>query len=122
MEEESMRDRRESVRDKVFMGGLVETNDRRSTMDCVVRNFSDSGACVEFASAAPVSDEINLKISRKGRAFLARMIWRQANRVGLAFRAMVTDTPESDLDARLRESEKKKRQLQRRINELLGEG
>jgi hypothetical protein len=122
MEEEAMRDRRESVRDKVFMGGVAETNDRRSTMDCVVRNFSDGGACVEFASAAKIPDEVNLKISRKGRSFLARMIWRQANRVGLAFRAMVTDAPESDLDARLRQSEKKKRQLQRRIDELLGEG
>jgi hypothetical protein len=122
MEEEAMQDRRESVRDKVFMGGVAEINDRSSTMDCVVRNFSDTGACVEFDSAARIPDELNLKISRKGRSFLARMIWRHANRVGLAFRAMVTDAPESDLDARLRRSEKKKQQLQRRINELLGDG
>jgi len=115
-----MQDRRESVRDKVFMGGVAEIS-RGSTMDCVVRNFSDSGACIELDSAARIPDEMNLKISRKGRSFLAHMIWRQANRVGLAFRALVTDTPESDLDVRLRRSEKKKRQLQRRINQLLGE-
>jgi PilZ domain len=122
MEEEAMQDRRESVRDKVLFGGVAEISDRGSTIDCVVRNFSDNGACIEFDSAAPIPAEMNLKISRKGRSFLARMIWRQANRVGLAFRAMVTDAPESDLDARLRRSEKKKRQLQRRINEQLGEG
>ncbi len=116
-----MQDRRESVRNKVFMGGVAEINGRGSTMDCVVHNFSESGACVEFDSVARIPAEMNLKISRKGRSFFARMIWRQANRVGLAFRAMVTDAPESDLDARLRRSEKKKRQLQRRINELLGE-
>jgi hypothetical protein len=34
---------------------------------------------------------------------------------------MATDAPASDLDERLRRSEIKKRQLQRRINELLGE-
>jgi hypothetical protein len=50
------------------------------------------------------------------------MIWRQANRVGLAFRTMVSDKPESDLDARLRRSEKKKRKLQRQIDQLLGHG
>jgi hypothetical protein len=122
MEEEAMQDRRESVRDRVFLGGVAEINERGSTMDCVVRNFSDHGACVEFDSAARIPDQMNLTIARKGRAYLARMIWRQANRVGLAFRAMVTDEPESDLDARLRRSEKKKRQLQRRINDLLGEG
>jgi hypothetical protein len=48
------------------------------------------------------------------------MVWQQANRVGLAFRTMVTDPPADDLDARLRRSEKKKRELQRRIDELLG--
>lgn len=50
------------------------------------------------------------------------MIWRQANKVGLAFRIMTSDTPVSDLDERVRRSEIKKRQLQRRIKELLGQG
>jgi hypothetical protein len=121
MVEEAMQDRRESVRDKVFLGGVAEVNQAGSRMDCVVRNFSDSGACVEFDSAKPIPEQVNLTISRKGRSYLARAIWRQANRVGLAFLTMITDAPESDLDARLRRSEKKKRQLQRRINELLGE-
>ncbi len=117
-----MQDRREKVRDKVFLGGIAEINERGSTIDCVVRNFSESGACVEFNSAARLPEQMNLTIAHKQRSFLARMIWRQANRVGLAFRALVTDSSESDLDARLRRSEKKKRQLQRRINQLLGEG
>jgi hypothetical protein len=120
--EEAMQDRRESVRDKVFLGGVAEVNQAGSRMDCVVRNFSDQGACVEFDSAKPIPDQVNLTISRKGRSYLARMIWRQANRVGLAFLTMISDAPESDLDARLRRSEKKKRQLQRRINQLLGQG
>jgi PilZ domain len=118
-----MQDRRERVRDKVFLGGVAEINDRGSTMDCVVRNFSETGACVEFDSSARLPEKLHITIAQKGRAFVAEMIWRQANRVGLAFRTMITDAPvESDLDARLRRSEKKKRQLQRRINQLLGEG
>lgn len=117
-----MQDRRESVRDKVFLGGVAEIRDGGSTMDCVVRNFSETGACVEFDPSARLPEKMNLIIARKGRSYLARMIWRQANLVGLALRAMVTDAPYSDLDARLRRSEKKKRQLQRRINDLLGQG
>lgn len=116
-----MQDRRESVRDRVFLGGVAKINER-STMDCVVRNFSETGACVEFDSATRLPEQMNLTIAHKGRSFLARMIWRQANRAGLAFRTMVTDSSESDLDVRLRRSEKKKRQLQRRINQLLGHG
>jgi hypothetical protein len=117
-----MLDRRQTPRDKVLYGGVAEINERGSTMDCVVRNISESGACVEFDQAAELPEEINLTIARKGRSFLARMIWRQANRVGLAFRTMVTDPPSSDLDERLRRSQIKQRQLKRRIKELLGEG
>ena len=117
-----MLDRRQSVRDKVLYGGVAEINERGSTMDCVVRNISERGACVELDRAAKLPEEMNLTIARKGRSFLARLIWRQANKVGLAFRIMTLDQPVSDLDERLRRSEIKKRQLQRRIKELLGEG
>lgn len=117
-----MRDRRQSVRDKVFYGAVAEINERGSTMDCVVRNISEGGACVEFGDAVHLPEEMNLSVAHKGRSFLARLIWRQANKVGLAFRIMTSDTPVSDLDERVRRSEIKKRQLQRRINELLGQG
>ena len=43
-----MQDRRQSVRDKVLFGGVAEISERGSAMNCVVRNFSDSGVCVEF--------------------------------------------------------------------------
>jgi hypothetical protein len=115
-----MPDRRQSVRDKVLYGGVAEINER-STMDCVVRNISERGACVELESAGTLPGEMNLTIARKGRSFLARLIWRQANKVGLAFRIMTSDRPVDDLDERLRRSEIKKRQLQRRIKQLLGE-
>ena len=51
------------------------------------------------------------------------MIWRQPNKVGLAFGNMTaSDAPASNLDERLRKSEQKKQLLQRRIKELLDEG
>ena len=117
-----MVDRRQSGRDKVFLGGVAEINERGSTMDCVVRNISDRGACVEIDEAAKLPEKLNLNIPRKGRSFLAQMIWRHANRVGLAFRTMVTDPQSDDLDARLRRSQIKQRQLKQRIKELIGEG
>ena len=117
-----MQDRRHDFRDRVLLGGVAEINEGGSTMDCVVRNFSERGACVELDSSATLADQMRVTIARKGRSYLARLIWRQANRVGLAFKTMVTDAPVDDFDARLRRSEIKKRQLQRRIKELIGEG
>jgi hypothetical protein len=116
-----MQDRRQSVREKVLFGGVAEI-DKTSSMDCLVRNFSEGGACVELESATRLPQRMKLAIARKGRSYLAHLIWRQANRVGLAFKTMVTNAPANDLDARLRRSEEKKRELQRRIDQLLGEG
>jgi hypothetical protein len=113
-----MLDRRQDVRNKVIFGGAAGINESGSTMDCVVRN-SEHRARVEVDSTARLPDEMSRSIPRKGRSFLAQL-WRQANRVGLAFWNMTASgVPVSDLDERLRKSEEKKRQLQRRIKQLL---
>ena len=119
-----MLDRRGSARDKVIYGGVAEIGDGGLSRDCVVRNISDTGARLEFSSAARLPHEqISLKIARKGRSFLARIIWWRDNFVGVAFGpGTSSELPGSDLAERLRKSELKKRQLQRRINKLIREG
>jgi hypothetical protein len=63
---------------------------------------------------------MSLTIARKGRSFLAKIIWWRDNFVGVAFSSgRPFELPISDLGRRLRKSEKKKRQLERRINQLL---
>jgi hypothetical protein len=118
-----MLDRRQSARNKVVYGGVVEIGEHAATRDCVVRNISDNGARIEFSNVVKFpKEQISLTIARKGRSFLAQIIWWRDNFVGVAFRSDgPSGPPASDLDERLRQSEKKKRQLQRRINELLGE-
>src|ERR1700759_5447943 len=117
-----MLDRRQSTRDKVIYGGVAEIGECGGSRDSVIRNIADKGAHLEFSNIVKLpKEQISLTIARKGRSFLAKIIWWRDNFVGVAF----SDTPPmpvSDLDERLRKSEAKKRQLQRRIKELLGEG
>lgn len=117
-----MQDRREGGGGGVFLGGIAGLTELNSTTDCVVRNVSERGACVEADETSMLPEEINPNIPRKGRSFLADIIWRYAGRLSQAFRAMVTDPHSSDLDERLRRSQIKQRQLQRRIEQLLREG
>ena len=119
-----MLDRRQSARDKVIYGGVAEIDDTGATRDCVVRNISDKGARIEFSNVVKLPREkMSLTIARKGRSFLAKVIWWRDNFVGVAFNSDTSsELPVSDLEERLRKSEQKKQQLQRRINELLGEG
>jgi hypothetical protein len=110
------------VRNKVMYGGVAEIGERGATRDCIVRNISDRGATIEFSNVVTLpKEQISLRIARKGRSFLAKVIWWRDNFVGVAFRAESPAEPVSDLAERLRKSEIKKRQLQRRIQELLGD-
>ena len=117
-----MQDRRESVRDKVMYGGVVEIGERGATRECIVRNISEHGATIEFSNGIQLpKEQLSLRIARKGRSFLAKVIWWRDNFVGVAFRGQSPAEPVSDLGERLRRSEIKKQQLQRRIDELLNE-
>jgi PilZ domain len=119
-----MLDRRQTVRDKVIYGGVAEVDEHGATRDCVVRNISENGASIEFSNVVRLpKKQMSLTIARKGRSFLAKVIWWRDNFVGLAFSSeTASGLPVSDLAERLRKSEVKKRQLQRRIKELLDEG
>ena len=119
-----MLDRRQSARDKVIYGGVAEIGEGGATRDCVVRDISDKGASLEFSNLVRLPrEQISLRIARRGRCFLARVIWWRDNFVGVALSAETPfELPVSDLDERLRKSEIKKRQLERRVKQLLGEG
>jgi hypothetical protein len=122
-----MLDRRQGARDKVVYGGVAEIGERGTTRDCIVRNISDKGASLEFSNVVQLprermSERMSLRIARKGRSFLAKVVWWRDNFVGVAFSPETpSELPVSDIEERLRKSEIKKRQLQRRIDELLGE-
>jgi PilZ domain len=119
----SMLDRRQSARDKVIYGGVAEIDELGTTADCVVHNVSEQGASLGFSSAVKLpKGQISLTIARKGRSFLAKIIWWRDNFIGVAFNGETTsELPVSDLEERLRKSEQKKRQLQRQIKELIGD-
>ncbi len=118
-----MQDRRQTTRDKVLYGGVAKSGETGASKDCVVRNISEKGANIEFSNVVKFpKEQMSLTVARKGRSFLAKIVWWRDNFVGVAFSDEPPALPESDLDERLRKSEAKKRQLQRRIKELLGEG
>ena len=115
-----MLDRRESPRDKVIYGGVAKLDEHGGSRDCVVRNISENGANIEFSNGVRLpKEQMLLTIARKGRSVLAKIIWWRDNFVGVAFSSEPPSAPVSDIEERLRRSEQKKRQLQRRIKELL---
>ncbi|MGO8911583.1 MAG: PilZ domain-containing protein [Bradyrhizobium sp.] len=117
-----MIERRQSARARVIYGGVIAYNRRQSTVQCVIRNFSEDGAKVEFDNPAVLPDVIDLLIAKKNRAFTARIAWRQDIEAGLAFHSVEQDAPiPLDWARRLRACESERRELQNRIARLLSE-
>jgi hypothetical protein len=115
-----MIERRKRLRARTCLGGTIAFNRRKSTMDCLVRNFSPAGARVAFTNAATVPDQFDLTIARKERSFKARMVWRGVNEAGVAFLGEHEQAVPIPLEwaKRLRESEAEKAALRRRIAQL----
>jgi hypothetical protein len=118
-----MQDRRRMARNRVYYGGRLAFNARSSTLSCIVRDYTDLGARVEFEGAVLLPFSLDFAIERRGLECRARLAWCDRNAAGLAF----ADTQEPseviplDLARRLRASERANLQLKARIDQLLTE-
>lgn len=80
-----MLDRRNEHRGRTYLGGQIAFNNRWSTIDCLVRNMSESGARIEFANPVLVPSDLELIIPLRGNSRRVRVVWRQAKALGISF-------------------------------------
>jgi diguanylate cyclase (GGDEF)-like protein len=82
-----MRDRRAESRHRMLKEATILFNERRSTIDCVVRNLSEGGACLEVASPAGVPKEFELLIEGETTSRHCVSAWQIENKIGVEFGA-----------------------------------
>lgn len=80
-----MQERRSSTRVRSFLGGKIVFNNPNSTIDCLVRNVSSTGARVLLSDTVTIPDEFDLHIARKGQSYRARLAWRKVDEFGVEF-------------------------------------
>ncbi len=116
-----MLDRRESARNKVIHGGVEEIGQRGMTRDSIGGNRSEDGAASNSTTSSNSRSRRPRSASRQtDRSWRAKIVQWRDRFVGVAFGSEKPyELPFSDLEQRLRQSERKKRQLQRRIDALL---
>jgi hypothetical protein len=71
------------LRQRVLKAGTIEFSG--GTIDCTVRNVSETGAALEVASPVCIPSEFNLLIPGT-RIIRCRLMWRKENRIGVAFK------------------------------------
>lgn len=81
------RERRGSPRHRTLLGGkLVHTNGMLS-MDCVLRNMSETGARLSLPPNTGAPDHFDLIDLKHGEAFSCRVVWRKYPMIGVTFDA-----------------------------------
>ena len=77
-------DKSSTRRQRTLKGARIVLNDGYSTIDCMVRNLSESGARLRIASILGIPDTFELRFD-DGRKFACRTAWRTADEIGVEF-------------------------------------
>ena len=119
-----MAERRSSARQKSFLQGRIYFNNRRSSIDCLIRDYSDTGARLKLSETAAVPEAIELYIPNKEEIHRARVEWRSGNEMGVSFGeevrspSVAPDAAQGDLTVRVQTLEAEVASLKRLVNEL----
>ena len=76
---------RNEVRQRVFLKGRISFNNGASSMDCMVRDFSPSGARLALSETATLPASFDLYIPQKDRTYRATLRWRREDGIGVTF-------------------------------------
>ena len=88
-------ERRAHPRQKSFLQGRIYYNNRRATVDCIVRDITDHGARLKFSDSSVVPDAFELFIPNKQETFKAHAIWNNGTEVGVAFEHVDLGVPDN---------------------------
>lgn len=118
-----MSERRAAVRKRVLYGAVAAMQADGHRYDCVVKNWSDLGARVEFPHEIRLTDDVALTLTQTGQSYSARVVWRRDNAVGLAFTSAPAGAyvPKDALDNEIRDTREAARLLNKLVDGVLGE-
>jgi hypothetical protein len=119
-----VKERRLSTRQKSFLQGRIYFNNRRSTVDCLIRDYSEAGARLKFSETIAVPEAIELYIPNREEIHRARVEWRNGSEMGVSFGeemrspSIAPEASQGDLAARVQTLETEVAALRRIVNEL----
>jgi len=122
-----MNDQRISIRQKSFLQGRIYFNNGRSSVDCLIRDLSETGARLKFSDAITTPEVLELHIPNKQETHRAQVQWRRGDEIGVAFvrdepaDAALSAAAAGDLTQRVRQLENDVSTLRRLVNELRNE-
>jgi hypothetical protein len=91
------------LRIRTFLKGIVYYDNRRASIECTIRDLSDTGARVAFTTLVSLPDNIELYIPQKQMTLPAQVRRREGNEIGVSFQNPRSDEPHRAIDGDLAE-------------------
>jgi hypothetical protein len=120
-------ERRTLLRQRSFLQGRLYFNNRRSSLDCLVRDISSQGAKLKVSDSIAIPEFVELYIPNKDETYRAKVQWRTGFEIGVTFEndqespSIVPGAAPVDLPERVRRLEAEVASLHRKLNELQNE-
>ena len=86
-------DKRASDRIRSFLRAQIIFNNRMTTIDCIIKNISATGARVALNDTLAVPTEFDIYIPQRGCSHHARLVWRDRDTIGIDFMDVQQPTP-----------------------------
>jgi PilZ domain len=80
-----MAEHRRATRNRTYKAGRIAFGGRRAVITCLIRDLSDSGACLGVESPIGIPDLFNLVFDSGEPSRMCQVVWRTATRVGVEF-------------------------------------
>ena len=80
-----MDNNRRSQRQRVLKGGKIVFANGSFSVDCTVRNLSETGARLQVPTTVAIPDRFTFVDGISGARRAARVIWRKDDLIGIAF-------------------------------------
>lgn len=116
---------RSTERIRSFLRAQIIYNNRMTTIDCIIKNYSAGGARIALDDTLAVPSEFDVFVPAKQRSHHARLVWRDKDLIGVSFIDAAKSAEKlgvshagAELAARLRDLEVQNAELKRRIQEL----
>jgi hypothetical protein len=78
-------DARQNQRLRSFLGAKIFFDHKPSTFDCLIRNFSDTGAQIEIGSIWDIPETFRLYVDKFDKSFECRVKWKTHNKLGVSY-------------------------------------
>lgn len=78
-------EQRQDIRKRTFLKGRILFNKGASSMDCLIRDMSETGARLELSETSTLPEVFDLYIPQKDETFRANLRWRRDSAVGIVF-------------------------------------